>query len=249
MYDALTDAFFGYPMGTTAENVAQKFNISREAQDEFSLKSHENAAAAEAKGYFANERIGVEVKTRKQSFEFAHDEAVRADTNLEKMARLGPTFDPEGSVTAANASGINDGAAALVLADAEKAVADGRTPLATIKSFAHTGLDPAFMGLGPISASRLAVKRAGWTLDQIDLFEFNEAFAAQSLAVVDQLEVDANKVNIHGGAIALGHPVGMSGARIVGTLVYALQQRGGGRGVASLCIGGGMGIAMAIEVA
>ena len=247
MFDALTDAFFGYPMGTTAENVAKKFEISREAQDEFSLASHQKAIEARDIGFFEEEIVPITIKTRKTEFTFDADEGVRGDTTLEKMARLRPTFDEAGSVTAANASGINDGAAALVLANKQVADGDGYEALAHIRAYAHTGLDPAYMGLGPISATQLVAKRAGWDLSQVDLFEFNEAFAAQSLAVVDQLQVDPSKVNVHGGAIALGHPVGMSGARVVGTLVNALRKRGGGKGIASLCIGGGMGIAMAIE--
>ena len=247
MFDALTDAFFGYPMGTTAENVAKKFEISRDAQDEFSLASHQKAIEARDIGFFEEEIVPITIKTRKTEFTFDADEGVRGDTTIEKMARLRPTFDAAGSVTAANASGINDGAAALVLAKKQIADGDGYEALAHIRAYAHTGLDPAYMGLGPISATQLVAKRAGWDLSQVDLFEFNEAFAAQSLAVVDQLQIDPAKVNVHGGAIALGHPVGMSGARVVGTLVNALRKRGGGKGIASLCIGGGMGIAMAIE--
>ncbi|MGJ8527312.1 acetyl-CoA C-acetyltransferase [Maritalea sp.] len=248
MFDALTDAFHGYPMGNTAENVAKKYNLSREEQDQFALASHHKAAAAQSNGFFDSEIIPITIKTRKSEVKFGADESVRPDTNIELMGKLRPIFDQEGSVTAANSSSINDGAAALVIADAVRAADDGLTSLASIRAYAHTGLDPAFMGLGPISASRLAAKRAGWSLDQVDLFEFNEAFAAQSLAVVKELDVDPKKVNINGGAIALGHPVGMSGARVLSTLIYALQARGGGRGIASLCIGGGMGIAMAIEV-
>lgn len=248
MFDALTDAFHGYPMGSTAENVAQKYGLTRAEQDEFALGSHQKAAAAQESGFFAQEIVPVEIITRKSTFEFNADEGVRADSNLETMAKLRPIFDANGTVTAANSSSINDGAAAVVLGSADVAKSEGLKPLATIKAYAHTGLDPAFMGLGPISASRLAAKRAGWSLDEIDLFEFNEAFAAQSLAVVKDLEVDPKKVNIHGGAIALGHPVGMSGTRVLMSLAYALEKRGGGRGIASLCIGGGMGVAMAIEV-
>jgi len=248
MNDALTDAFFGYPMGSTAENVANKYNISRLEQDEFALASHQKAANAQEASFFNKELVPVSIKTRKAVIEFTSDESVRADTTIELMGKLRPIFDADGSVTAANSSSINDGAAALVLANQERAAADGLKPIAKIISYAHTGLDPAFMGLGPISASRLAASRADWALDHIDLFEFNEAFAAQSLAVVKELEVDPNKVNVNGGAIALGHPVGMSGARVLSTLIYALEKRGGGRGIASLCIGGGMGVAMAIEV-
>lgn len=248
MYDALTDVFHNYPMGNTAENVAQKYNLTRQEQDEFALRSHQNAAAAQSAGFFEKEIVPVEIKTRKSTSEFSADEGVRADGNIETMAKLRPIFDADGTVTAANSSSINDGAAAVVLASGETAKAEGLSPIATIKAYAHTGLDPAYMGLGPISASRLAAERAGWSLDEIDLFEFNEAFAAQSLAVVKDLDVDPQKVNINGGAIALGHPVGMSGTRVLGTLAYALEKRGGGRGIASLCIGGGMGVAVAIEV-
>lgn len=248
MFDALTDAFHGYPMGNTAENIAQKYGLTRAEQDEFALNSHQKAAAAQQSGFFAQEVVPIEIKTRKSTFEFNADEGVRADSNLETMAKLRPIFNANGTVTAANSSSINDGAAAVVISSAETAKSEGLKPLATIKAYAHTGLDPAFMGLGPISASRLAAKRAGWSLNEIDLFEFNEAFAAQSLAVVKDLEVDPKKVNIHGGAIALGHPVGMSGTRVLMSLAYALEKIGGGRGIASLCIGGGMGVAMAIEV-
>lgn len=248
MFDALTDAFFNYPMGHTAENVAKKYSLSRQEQDEFACLSQHKAAAAQAAGFFAKEIVPIELKTRKSTTMFEADEAVRGDSQIEVLGKLRPIFDAEGSVTAANSSGINDGAAAVVLANADIAAREGLNPIAQICAFAHTGLDPAYMGLGPISATRLVAQRAGWSLDQVDLFEFNEAFAAQSLAVVKELAVDPKKVNIHGGAIALGHPVGMSGTRVLGTLAHALEQRGGGRGIASLCIGGGMGIAMAIQV-
>jgi len=248
MFDALTDAFHGYPMGNTAENVAKKYELSREEQDQFALDSHLKAAAAQGNGFFEKELAPITIKTRKNEIMFAADEGIRADSTIQLMGKLRPIFDAAGTVTAANSSSINDGAAALVVANSERSVSDGLTSLAHVRAYGHTGLDPAYMGLGPISASRLAAKRAGWELDQVDLFEFNEAFAAQSLAVVKELSVDARKVNVNGGAIALGHPVGMSGARVLGTLIYALQARGGGRGIASLCIGGGMGIAMAIEV-
>jgi acetyl-CoA C-acetyltransferase len=247
--DGLTDAMHLCHMGLTAEEVAARFNVSREDQDLFSAESQRRATAAIAGGAFSDEIVAVPVPQRKgEPVLFTTDEYPRAGTTADKLATLRPAFKKDGSVTAGNASGINDGAAAVVVATVEKAAALKQPGLARILSYATIGVDPMVMGLGPIPAVRRALDRAGLTIADIDLFELNEAFAAQSLAVVRELGLDADKVNINGGAIALGHPIGASGARVLTTLVYALRKRGGGRGVASLCIGGGMGIAMVIEV-
>lgn len=243
--DGLTDAFFGYPMGNTAENIADKYSITRAAQDAFALASQQKASAADRAGHFETEIAPIVIPGRKGDTTIAKDEYIRHDATLDAMARLSPAFVKTGSVTAANSSGINDGAAALVLAS--KKAARNAAPLARIAGWAHVGLDPAFMGLGPIPAVREALRRADWQIKDVDLFEINEAFAAQSLAVLTELGIDFERVNVNGGAIALGHPIGASGARILTTLVHELIRRGARRGVASLCIGGGMGIAMAIE--
>lgn len=243
--DGLTDAFFGYPMGNTAENIAEKYGISRTAQDAFALASQQKASAADRAGRFETEIAPIVIPGRKGDTTIAKDEYIRHDATLDAMARLSPAFVKTGSVTAANSSGINDGAAALVLAS--KKAARNAAPLARIAGWAHVGLDPAFMGLGPIPAVCEALRRADWQIKDVDLFEINEAFAAQSLAVLTELGIDFERVNVNGGAIALGHPIGASGARILTTLVHELIRRGARRGVASLCIGGGMGIAMAIE--
>lgn len=243
--DGLTDAFFGYPMGNTAENIADKYSITRAAQDAFALSSQQKASAADLAGHFETEIAPIVIPGRKGDTTIAKDEYIRHDATLDAMARLSPAFVKTGSVTAANSSGINDGAAALVLAS--KKAARNAAPLARIAGWAHVGLDPAFMGLGPIPAVREALRRADWQIKDVDLFEINEAFAAQSLAVLTELGIDFERVNVNGGAIALGHPIGASGARILTTLVHELIRRGARRGVASLCIGGGMGIAMAIE--
>lgn len=243
--DGLTDAFFGYPMGNTAENIAEKYGITRAAQDAFALASQQKASAADRAGRFETEIAPIVIPGRKGDTTIAKDEYIRHDATLDAMARLSPAFVRTGSVTAANSSGINDGAAALVLAS--KKAARNAAPLARIAGWAHVGLDPAFMGLGPIPAVREALRRADWQIKDVDLFEINEAFAAQSLAVVTELGIDFERVNVNGGAIALGHPIGASGARILTTLVHELIRHGARRGVASLCIGGGMGIAMAIE--
>jgi acetyl-CoA C-acetyltransferase len=248
MLDGLTDAFHGYPMGVTAENVARRYNIGREAQDAFALASHRKAAAATDEGRFAAEIAPVEIATRKGPVTITTDEHIRPDTSAEALARLKPAFTDGGTVTAGNSSGVNDGAAALVLMDESEAERRGITPLARIAGWAHAGLDPEVMGLGPIPASHNLFVRTGWSVGDVDLWELNEAFAAQSLAVVGELGIDPARVNVNGGAIALGHPIGASGARILVTLLHALRRHGGRRGVATLCIGGGMGIAMGVEI-
>ncbi len=247
MRDGLSDAFYGYPMGKTAENVADLYKLSRQAQDVFALTSQQRASAASKAGRFADEIAPVTVKGRKGDTIVSDDEYIRNDATLESMARLKPAFQAEGTVTAANASGINDGAAALVLMSETALAANGTAPLARIAGFAHTGLDPQVMGLGPISASHKALERAGWAVDDVDLWELNEAFAAQSLAVVQDLALDPERVNVNGGAIAIGHPIGASGARVLVTLVHEMIKRDAKRGLAALCIGGGMGIALCLE--
>lgn len=247
MRDGLSDAFYGYPMGNTAENVAQQYDIGRSAQDGFALASQQKAATAQQAGRFDDEIVPIKIPGRKGETVFNADEYIRVDADAAGLERLHPVFDKQGTVTAGNASGINDGAAVLLLMSAERAQAQGLTPLATIKSWAHAGIDPAVMGMGPVPASRNALERAGWTVDSVDLWEINEAFAAQSLAVVSELGIDAERVNVNGGAIALGHPIGCSGARVLTTLIYEMRRRSAKRGVATLCIGGGMGIAMCIE--
>jgi acetyl-CoA C-acetyltransferase len=246
--DGLTDAMHLCHMGLTAEEVATKYNVSRADQDAFAAESQRRAAAAIASGAFAEEIVAVPVPQKKgDPVRFETDEYPRA-TSVEKLAALKPAFKKDGTVTAGNASGINDGAAAVVICSTEKSTALGNPGLARILSYATTGVDPMVMGMGPVPAVRKALKRAGLETSAIELFELNEAFAAQSLAVIRELGLDPARVNVHGGAIALGHPIGASGARILTTLIYALRKRGGGKGVASLCIGGGMGIAMVIEV-
>jgi acetyl-CoA C-acetyltransferase len=249
MRDGLVDAFHGYPMGITAENVAEEYGISRSAQDEFAARSQGRATAAIEAGVFDKEIVPVEVPAgRGKTKTFARDEHPRPGTTAETLAGLRPAFKKEGgTVTAGNASGINDGAAATVVMSAAKARELGLTPLARIVSYASAGVDPRIMGMGPVPASRRALDRAGLTLDEIDLIELNEAFAAQSLAVCAQLGAPPEKTNIHGGAIALGHPIGASGARVLTTLLYAMAERDARRGLASLCIGGGQGIAMIVE--
>lgn len=247
MRDGLTDAFYGYAMGVTAENVARKYGIARQDQDEFALQSQMKAADAQEHGRFADEIAGVTIKTRKGDSVVDSDEFIRADTSLDALAHLKPVFDPEGSVTSGNASGINDGAAAVIVMSEKEADRRGLSPIARIAGMGLHGLDPALMGLGPIGASRKAVKQAGWINDAVDLWELNEAFAAQALAVVQDLEIDPERVNVNGGAIALGHPIGASGARILVTLIHEMMRRDANKGVASLCIGGGMGVAMCLE--
>ena len=244
------EALYGtHPLGETAELVAEKYQVTRAAQDAFALESQRRAVRAVGDGSFAAEIVPVAVPQKKgDPRQIATDEYPRADTTLDKLSALRPAFKKDGSVTAGNASGINDGAAALVVASGERAKAAGVLPLARIVSYATAGVDPMIMGMGPVPAVRLALDRAGLAADRVDLFELNEAFAAQSLAVVRELGLDPARVNVHGGAIALGHPIGASGARVLTTLVHALRARKLRYGVAALCIGGGMGIAMVIEV-
>ena len=245
--DGLTDVFHGYHMGVTAENVATKFQITREQQDEFALGSQLKASAAQKAGRFKDEIVAVTVKTRKGDVVVSDDEFIRHDATIEGMRKLRAAFSKDGTVTAGNASGINDGAAVLVVMSGAEAAKRGATPLARIASFATTGVDPAIMGTGPIPASRKALERAGWKIGELDLIEANEAFAAQALAVNKDLGWDVNKVNVNGGAIALGHPIGASGARILTTLLYEMQRRNAKKGIATLCVGGGMGVAMCVE--
>ena len=245
--DGLWDAFNGYHMGTTAENVAKKWQITRAQQDEFAVKSQNKAEAAMKAGKFKDEIVPVTIKSRKGDVVVDTDEYPKAGVTLDSIAKLRPAFDKEGSVTAANASGINDGAAAVVLMKASEAAKLGKTPLARIVSWAHAGVDPSIMGTGPIPASRAALKKAGWKHEDLDLVEANEAFAAQACAVNKDLGWDTDKVNVNGGAIAIGHPIGASGARVLTTLLYEMQKRNAKKGLATLCIGGGMGIAMCVE--
>ncbi|WP_428488435.1 acetyl-CoA C-acetyltransferase [Rhodopila sp.] len=245
--DGLWDAFHGYHMGNTAENVATKYQISREQQDEFAVGSQNKASAAQKSGRFKDEIVPVTVKARKGDIQVADDEYIRHDSNKETMGKLRPAFSKDGTVTAGNASGINDGAAALILMTATEASKRGLTPLARIAGFATAGVDPAVMGTGPIPSTRKLLGRVGWKPDELDLVEANEAFAAQALAVNKDLGWDTSKVNVNGGAIAIGHPIGASGARILVTLLHEMQKRDARKGLATLCIGGGMGVAMALE--
>jgi acetyl-CoA C-acetyltransferase len=245
--DGLWDAFHGYHMGQTAENIASRWQITREDQDRFAVTSQNRAEAAQKAGRFKDEIAPVTVKGRKGDVVVDSDEYIRQGATLESVSGLKPAFAKDGSVTAANASGINDGAAAVVLMTADEARRRGVEPLARIASWAHAGVDPAIMGTGPIPASRKALEKAGWRLDELDLVESNEAFAAQSLCVVRELGLDPEKVNVNGGAIALGHPIGASGARILTTLLYEMKRRGVNKGLATLCVGGGMGVAMCVE--
>jgi acetyl-CoA C-acetyltransferase len=245
--DGLWDAFHGYHMGSTAENVAQKFQISREQQDAFALASQQKASAAQKSGRFKDEIVPVTVKGRRGDTVVSDDEYIRHDASIEMMAKLRPAFSKDGSVTAGNASGINDGAAALVLMSGAEAARRGLQPLARIAAFATAGVDPAVMGTGPIPSTRKVLERAGWSVDDLDLIEANEAFAAQALAVNKDLGWDTGKVNVNGGAIAIGHPIGASGARVLVTLLHEMQKRDAKKGLATLCIGGGMGVAMCLE--
>ncbi len=245
--DGLWDAFNGYHMGNTAENVAKQWQITRQQQDEFAVASQNKTEAAQKAGKFKDEITPVTIKSRKGDVVVATDEYPKSGVTVESIAKLRPAFDKEGSVTAANASGINDGAAALVLMKASEAAKLGKTPLARIVSWAQAGVDPSIMGTGPIPASRAALKKAGWKKEDLDLVEANEAFAAQACAVNKDLGWDTSKVNVNGGAIAIGHPIGASGARVLVTLLYEMQKRNAKKGLATLCIGGGMGIAMCVE--
>ena len=245
--DGLWDAFHGYHMGTTAENVARAYQITREEQDEFAVASQNKASAAQKAGRFADEIVAVTIKGRKGDIIVDQDEYIRHDSSIEAMAKLRPAFSKDGTVTAGNASGINDGAAALVIMSGAEAARRGLTPLARIASFATAGVDPAVMGTGPIPSSRKALARAGWKHDDLDLIEANEAFAAQACAVNKDMGWDTGKVNVNGGAIAIGHPIGASGARVLVGLLYEMGRRDAKKGLATLCIGGGMGVAMCLE--
>ena len=245
--DGLWDAFNGYHMGKTAENVARQFQITRDDQDRFALASQNKAEAAQKAGKFKDEIVPVTVKTRKGDIVVAEDEYIRHGATIDAMQKLRPAFDKEGTVTAGNASGINDGAAAVVLMSEADAGKRGVTPLVRIVSWATAGVDPAIMGTGPIPASRRALEKAGWKADDLDLVEANEAFAAQACAVNKDMGWNTDIVNVNGGAIAIGHPIGASGARIFNTLVHEMKRRGAKKGLATLCIGGGMGVAMCVE--
>lgn len=245
--DGLTDAFYGYHMGTTAENIAKKWQLSRDDQDQFALGSQNKAEAAQKAGRFADEIIPFLVKGRKGDVTVDQDEYIRHGATLESMTKLRPAFDKEGTVTAANASGLNDGAAATLLMSEAEAGRRGIQPLARIVSWATAGVDPQIMGTGPIPASRKALEKAGWSVADVELVEANEAFAAQACAVNKDLGWDTSIVNVNGGAIAIGHPIGASGARVLNTLLFEMKRRGVSKGLATLCIGGGMGVAMCVE--
>jgi len=245
--DGLWDAFNGYHMGNTAENVARQWQITREEQDRFAVASQNKAEAAKKAGKFKDEIVPVVIKTRKGETVFAEDEFIKDGVTYEALAKLRPAFDKDGTVTAGSASGINDGAAAVVLMTLEEAKKRGITPLARIVSWAHAGVDPSIMGTGPIPASKKALEKAGWTVKDLDLIEANEAFAAQACAVNKGLGWDTDKVNVNGGAIAIGHPIGASGARVLNTLLFEMKRRNAKKGLATLCIGGGMGVALCVE--
>ncbi len=245
--DGLTDAFYGYHMGITAENIARQWQLSRDEQDQFAVSSQNRAEAAQKEGRFVDEIAPVTIAGRKGDIIVDADEYIRAGASLETMAKLRPAFDKEGTVTAGNASGLNDGAAAVLLMTEAEAARRGLAPLARIASWATAGVDPQIMGTGPIPASRKALAKAGWTVGELDLVEANEAFAAQSCAVVRDLGLDPSMVNVNGGAIAIGHPIGASGARVLNTLLFEMKRRSARKGLVTLCIGGGMGIAMCVE--
>jgi acetyl-CoA C-acetyltransferase len=245
--DGLTDVFNGYHMGITAENLAEQYQIARVEQDEFAVASQNKAEAARSAGKFKDEIAPVTIKGRKGDTVVDQDEYIRAGATIDGVNGLRPAFKKDGTVTAANASGLNDGAAALVLMSADEAAKRGIKPLATIKSWASAGVDPSIMGIGPVPASKKALEKAGWTIADLDLIEANEAFAAQALAVGKELGWNADRVNVNGGAIAIGHPIGASGARVLTTLIYEMNRRDAKKGLATLCIGGGMGIAVCVE--
>ena len=245
--DGLWDAFHQYHMGTTAENVAKRFDISRAAQDAFAAQSQNKAEAAQKAGKFKDEILALDIPHKKSTIVFDSDEYIKPGTTAESLAALRPAFAKDGTVTAGNASGLNDGAAAVMMMSGRLARELGLQPLARIKGYASAGINPEIMGMGPVSASQACLKRAGWTHRDLDLMEINEAFAAQALAVNQQMEWDTSKINVNGGAIALGHPIGASGCRILVTLLHEMARRDAKRGLASLCIGGGMGIALALE--
>ena len=245
--DGLWDVYNQYHMGVTAENVAKKFEVSRAEQDAFALQSQLKAEAAQKEGRFKAEIIPLEIPSKKGAIVFDTDEYPKHGSSLEALASLRPAFNKEGSVTAGNASGLNDGAAAVIMMSASKAKALGLTPLVRIKAYSSAGLDPTIMGMGPVSASKLCLQKAGWKHEDVDLMEINEAFAAQAIAVNKEMGWDTSKINVNGGAIALGHPIGASGARVLVTLIHEMIRRDAKKGLASLCIGGGMGVALAIE--
>jgi acetyl-CoA C-acetyltransferase len=245
--DGLLDAFNGYHMGNTAENVAQRWQLTRDEQDQFAVASQNKAEAAQKAGRFKDEIVPYTIASRKGDIVVDNDEYIRAGTTIDAVAKLKPAFSKDGTVTAANASGINDGAAALVLMTADEAQKRGLTPLARIASWATAGVDPAIMGTGPIPASRKALEKAGWKVQDLDLVEANEAFAAQALAVNKDMGWNPDIVNVNGGAIAIGHPIGASGARVLVTLLHEMGRRNAKKGLATLCIGGGMGVAMCLE--
>ena len=245
--DGLWDAFNGYHMGTTAENVAQQWQITRDQQDEFAVESQKRASKAKSNGIFKDEIVGVEIKSRKETVVFDNDEYIKDNVQLEKIATLRPAFSKEGTVTAANASGINDGAAAMTVMSGDEVKKKNIEPIARIVSWASAGVDPSIMGTGPIPASRKALEKAGWNVGDLDLIESNEAFAAQSCAVNKEMGWDTSKVNVNGGAIAIGHPIGASGARILVTLLNQMKRQDAKKGLATLCIGGGMGVALCVE--
>ncbi|MGC2164844.1 MAG: acetyl-CoA C-acetyltransferase [Gallionella sp.] len=245
--DGLWDVYNNYHMGTTAENVAQKYGITRQEQDEFACASQNKAEAAQKAGKFVDEIVPFTIKGKKGDTVISADEYPRSGTTIDMLAGLRPAFSKEGTVTAGNASGINDGAAMVMMMSATKAKALGLTPLATVKAYAATGIDPSIMGIGPISASKRCLERAGWSVNDLDLMEINEAFAAQAIAVNREVGWDTSKVNVNGGAIAIGHPIGASGARVLVTLLHEMVRRDAKKGLSSLCIGGGMGVALALE--
>ncbi|KPN71053.1 acetyl-CoA C-acetyltransferase [Neisseria sp. 83E34] len=248
VFDGLTDIYSRYHMGITAENIAERLNIGRQEQDAFALKSQQKAAAAQAAGKFDEEIVPVSIVQRKgDPISFERDEYIKAGSSAEKLAALRPAFKKDGTVTAGNASGINDGAAAVMVMSAEKAAELDLKPLATIRGYAATGIEPEIMGLGPVDAVRHTLNKAGWRIEDVDLFEANEAFAVQSLGVMQQLGLPPEKTNVNGGAIALGHPIGASGCRILVTLLHEMQRSGKRKGIATLCVGGGMGLALAVE--
>jgi acetyl-CoA C-acetyltransferase len=245
--DGLWDAYNDYHMGVTAENVAKQFGISRLDQDEFAAASQQKAQSAQAAGRFKDEIAPIRIASRKGDTYFDSDEYLRAATTVQSLGDLKPAFSKDGTVTAGNASGINDGAAAVMMMSAHKAKELGLTPLASVRAYSSAGVDPKIMGMGPVPASRLCLSKAGWTIGDLDLLEINEAFAAQAIAVNRQMEWDTGKINVNGGAIALGHPIGASGCRILVTLLHEMVRRDARKGLASLCIGGGMGVALAVE--
>jgi acetyl-CoA C-acetyltransferase len=247
IWDALTDVFGGTHMGITAENIAEQWQISREEQDAFAAASQNKAEAAQEAGKFKDEIVTVTIKNRRGDIEVSEDEYIRKGVTVEGLSAMRPAFKKDGTVTAANASGINDGAAAVMLMSVAEAEKRGLTPLAIIKSWATAGVDPSIMGIGPVPASRKALDKAGWTLDDVDLIEANEAFASQACAVGRDLNIPADKLNVNGGAIAIGHPLGASGARVLTTLLHEMKRRGASKGLATLCIGGGMGVALCVE--